>query len=193
LPCERGALTEPLLKARDLVLQYDDVAVLAGVGVDLHAGELVVVTGEDGCGTTSLVRALAALAGLGGTLLPQPPGGDWSDADLVTELLPTGGEALLAALGAGHLAPDRELWTLSGGERQRVRLARVLAAPERVLLLDEPLGYLDGAGVQAALDLLRARADAGAAVLAVVKGDERAVAVADRVLELADGTLTSLG
>jgi energy-coupling factor transporter ATP-binding protein EcfA2 len=164
--------------------------VLAGVDLDVFAGELVVLTGEDGCGTSTLLRALVDLGPA--ALLAQPPGDDWADSDVVRDLLTPAGRALLADLGAAHLPLEREMWMLSGGERQRVRLARVLAADPApaVLLLDEPLGYLDGAGVRALLALLRARADAGAAVLVVAKGDDRAIAVADRVLELADGALT---
>lgn len=155
---------------------------LADVALEVTAGELVVLTGEDGCGTSSLLRLLP------GALLPQPPGEDWAPHDVVSSLA---GQAALDELGAGRLI-DRELWTLSGGERQRVRLARALADPAPVLLLDEPLGYLDGAGVRTALAVVRARADAGRAVLVVAKGDPRAAEVADRVLVLADGRLSPI-
>ena len=153
--------------------------VLDDVTVEVRPGELVVVTGEDGCGASSLLRLLP------GTLLAQPPGAEWDRHDLAVALAPA--EAL-AEVGAAALA-GREMWTLSGGERQRVRLARVLADPSRALLLDEPLGYLDGAGVRTVVALLRRHADAGRALLVVAKGDAHAAAVADRVLVLEGGRL----
>jgi iron complex transport system ATP-binding protein len=184
-----------LLRVSGLRLAYDDLVVLTGVDLDLSPRELVVVTGEDACGTSSLLCALAGAAPRSGqvaggpvALLPQPPGDDWGDHDVAADLLGPGGLAELDRLGGAHLA-GREMWTLSGGERQRVRLARVLAEPAPVLLLDEPLGYLDGAGARTVLDVLRESAAAGRGVLAVVKGDPRAAAAADRVLVLEAGRL----
>lgn len=147
--------------------------------VEVAAGELVVLTGEDGCGTSSLLHLLP------GARLTQPPGTEWARDDLAGSLAPL---PALAEVGAATLA-ERPMWTLSGGERQRVRLAWLLADPDPVLLLDEPLGYLDSAGVRLVLTLLRQRADAGRAVLVVAKGDERAALVADRVLVLVEGRL----
>ncbi|MCW2606178.1 MAG: ssuB [Frankiales bacterium] len=156
--------------------------VLAGVDLDLAPGERVVVTGDDGAGTSTLLRALAREWGERAVLLEQPPGSDWSDHDVAGELADPG---LFAELGM-RSPPEREMWMLSGGERQRVRLARVLAAPDDVvLLLDEPLGYLDLLGRRRVLERLRGRT----AVL-VVKGDPDAEAAADRVLVLEGGRLS---
>lgn len=165
---------------------------LDGLQLSLAAGEVVVVDGEDGCGASTLLRVLAgeqpADAGTvtgRGALLGPPPGDEWDDADVAGELA---APADLAALGL-RSPPDREMWMLSAGERQRVRLARVLADPAPVLLLDEPLAALDAAGVHAVLEQLRGRAAAASGLLVVAKGDPRAARVADRVLWLADGRL----
>ena len=77
---------------------------------------------------------------------------------------------------------------LSGGEQQRFAIARALAGDPDVILADEPTGNLDAASGAMVLDLLRAAADAGRAVV-VVTHEPEATARADRVLELRDGRL----
>lgn len=154
---------------------------LDGLDLDLGPG-LTVVVGEDGCGASTLLRVLAGLrppeAGVveGGpsAYLGPPPGEEWDPGDPVRH-----------ALAAPHLL-GRRMGEMSRGERQRVRLATVVADPAPVLLLDEPLGYLDLAGVAVALDALVAD---GRPVLAVCKNSPQAVERAARVLTLADGRL----
>jgi putative ABC transport system ATP-binding protein len=75
---------------------------------------------------------------------------------------------------------------LSGGEAARAGLAVALANDPAVLLADEPTGELDGATEQRLLDLLRAHADRGCAILLVSHSPD-VVASADRVVSLHDG------
>ncbi|MGW4698870.1 ABC transporter ATP-binding protein [Streptomyces sp. NPDC004285] len=77
---------------------------------------------------------------------------------------------------------------LAGGELARAALAVALANNPDVLLADEPTGELDGTTELRILDLLRARAHAGTAVLLVTHSLE-VVSVADRVLTLSDGRI----
>jgi putative ABC transport system ATP-binding protein len=81
---------------------------------------------------------------------------------------------------------------LSGGEQQRVAIARALATGNPILLADEPTGELDfRTGVQI-LELLRAQATDGRAVLVVTHNREIS-RIADRVVELSSGRIVSDG
>jgi putative ABC transport system ATP-binding protein len=96
-------------------------------------------------------------------------------------------DQLLADLGLAHRA-GAAVATLSGGESARAGLAVALAAAPPVLLADEPTGELDDTTEVSVLDLLRARARAGSAVL-VASHSAAAAATADRTIELIDGRL----
>jgi len=72
--------------------------------------------------------------------------------------------AALAAVGLAQLE-HRDVATLSGGERRRVAVAALLAQDPDVFLLDEPINHLDPHLQLDVLTLMRARADAGHAVL----------------------------
>ncbi|MEU6738130.1 ABC transporter ATP-binding protein [Streptosporangium sandarakinum] len=92
---------------------------------------------------------------------------------------------VLAEVGLAEVAgrfPDE----ISGGQRQRVAIARALAGERRLILADEPTGALDTPTGDEILQLLRARCDAGAAVL-LVTHEPRYAAWADRVVFLRDG------
>ncbi len=95
-------------------------------------------------------------------------------------------EIARSALAAAGLAgyEQRDVFTLSGGERRRAALAAVLAQTPRVFLLDEPTNQLDPNHQLQALELLRARADAGAAVIVTLHDPNLAARFADRALLL---------
>jgi putative ABC transport system ATP-binding protein len=118
----------------------------------------------------------------------------------------TASENLQVALIAGGLAPgearrvtaeslsrlglagqaDQLAEELSGGQQQRTAIARGLALRGDVLLADEVTSELDAANRQTALDLLRAEAQRGAAVVFATH-DPEAAAVCDAELRLVDG------
>ena len=95
-------------------------------------------------------------------------------------------EALREA-GVEDLA-DRRPEDMSGGQAQRVAIARALVGPRRLLLADEPTGALDSHTGLKILEVLRARADAGAAVL-MVTHEPRYAAWSDRTVFIRDGRI----
>jgi putative ABC transport system ATP-binding protein len=78
---------------------------------------------------------------------------------------------------------------LSGGQQQRTAIARGLALRGDVLLADEVTSELDAANRQRVIELLRAEADRGAAVVFATH-DPEAAAACDRELHLVDGAAT---
>ncbi|MFG1359597.1 ABC transporter ATP-binding protein [Xanthobacter pseudotagetidis] len=91
-----------------------------------------------------------------------------------------------------HLS-GRSTGTLSGGERARVLLARALAVEAPVLLADEPVAALDPYHQLQVMELLRERARAGAAVVAVLHDLTLAARFCDRLALMDRGILAALG
>lgn len=58
-------VSTPLLTAHELTLTYGGFAALAGISLELRAGEILAVVGANGCGKSSLLRVLAQLGGAG--------------------------------------------------------------------------------------------------------------------------------
>ena len=87
-----------------------------------------------------------------------------------------------------HHRPAR----LSGGEQQRVAIARALANNPQILLADEPTGNLDPKTAEQVFDLMRAQIRARGATALIATHNFALAALADRRLQLLDGTLQPL-
>src|SRR5690606_39198618 len=166
-----AAGTGLVLRAEDVTLGYGGRTVLSGLGLEVAAGEFLVVVGPSGCGKSTLLRAFAGLLPVrAGRVLAdgEPVTGTSADRALMFQddaLLPwrtarrnvelplqlrgirraERREAALHWLDRVGLADaaGRLPRELSGGMRQRVQLARTLAAGPRAVLMDEPFGALD--------------------------------------------------
>lgn len=93
----------------------------------------------------------------------------------------------LRQVGIPELA-DRFMDQMSGGQQQRVAIARAIVGERRLILADEPTGALDSTTGQGVMEVLRGRADDGAAVM-LVTHEARHAAWADRVVFLRDGRI----
>lgn len=86
-----------------------------------------------------------------------------------------------------NFAPQK----LSGGERQRVSIARALANHPQLILADEPTGNLDSTAGRNVAEILSGLAHDRGCGIVIVTHDARILSLADRVLNLSDGSLVS--
>lgn len=166
-PEQAGVITG--LALEDLAVERGARVLFRGLSAALGAGEALVVTGANGAGKTSLLRVIAGLlapaagrvrfegvedagearrAGL--HLIGHQDGFKGARTgreELLFQARWCGGtdQAALAAAERLGLAPQLDLETrrLSAGQKRRMALARMLAAPRPLWLLDEPLAPLD--------------------------------------------------
>lgn len=197
------------LRLQGVSKSFGGRSVLKSVDLHIGPGEFVAVVGRSGCGKSTLLRLVAGLerAESGRIGFDAPDGAP--DIRIMfqdSRLLPwkkvidnvalgrrsnrASAEAALARVGLRDRAGE---WpaVLSGGQRQRVALARALVHEPRLLLLDEPLGALDALTriemQQLLEDLWQQR---GFTALLVTHDVQEAIALADRVLLVEDGSIT---
>lgn len=83
---------------------------------------------------------------------------------------------------------------LSGGQRQRVAIARALAIEPKMLLLDEPLSALDKKlREEMQVELRQIQKTVGITTLFVTHDQEEALALADSVIVMTEGTIRQVG
>lgn len=97
-------------------------------------------------------------------------------------------DVLLNLVGLSDRAGHRP-HELSGGEQQRVAIARALANRPKLLLADEPTGQLDSRTGRTIMKLIHTLVGSEGVTAIVATHDSALIGIADRVIELHDGTI----
>jgi ABC-2 type transport system ATP-binding protein len=183
----------PTLTVRDLVVTRGGRRVVDGLDLEVAAGAVVSLLGPNGAGKSTTVAAIAGLLDPDrGTILleGEPLDGRRHEIGIATQETgaypqltvaenlsfcarlarvprPTLNGRVREAAERLDLSAllDRPAGELSGGERRRLHVASALVATPRLVILDEPTAGLDVDRRSQLLDVVRALAAAGTAVL----------------------------
>ena len=209
-----------IVRIKNLALIRGERRLFSSLNLEISSGQAVALTGRNGAGKTSLLRAVAGLltpkagdiafVGTGGPLEAEAARSDglhlvghhdglkaartaWEE--LTFQTLWTGGTLESARAAAQRLdltrLLDLEVRRLSAGQRRRLALARLVASPRSLWLLDEPMAPLD-AGHRAGFGAIMAEHLAGGGLILAavhdplpvparafeINGDSRAEALA---------------
>jgi ABC-2 type transport system ATP-binding protein len=194
-----------VLAARGIRKSFGRRRVLAGLDLEVAAGEMVAVVGENGTGKTTLLRILAGdLRPDAGSVAIRGRPGYCPQTAVIDEALTVGQNLryFQAAYGIGRTGRagelierlgyagcrDQRAGTLSGGTKQKLSLTLALMHDPPVLLLDEPYQGFDWQTYRAFWDLagdLRDRGTATVVISHLVFEQERF----DRICQLRDGRI----
>jgi heme exporter protein A len=169
--------------------------VFDNLDLQLESGEALALVGPNGSGKSSLLRLIAgllrpaageiALAGgaaertvgeqahyLGHLDALKPSLTIAENLDFWARYLGSDaavGTSALSAVGLGGLVNLPAAY-LSAGQRRRLSLARLVAVPRPIWLLDEPTSVLDAAGQERLAELMSAHLSGGGMILAATHG-----------------------
>ena len=186
--------TSHILSISELSFERYFERVFEPVSFDLAEGSLLLITGSNGCGKTTLLRVLAGL------LEPSEGKIDKLEPPLYAGHNPAIKDDLsveenirfwMSFMGTREISPGTDFCqqvieeigltavalqegrTLSAGQRKRCSLARLLFCDESLWLLDEPYSNLDPEGIAMLDRIIKSHLDNGGACVMTTHGSLR--------------------
>jgi ABC-2 type transport system ATP-binding protein len=210
----------PVIEVRGLRKSYDGVEAVAGIDLEVRAGEVFAFLGPNGAGKTTTVeilegyrrRSAGEVSVLG--VDPASAGRDWR-ARIGVVLQESQPEAELTveeclALYAGYYPAPRPVaetlelvgladrrharcGRMSGGQRRRLDVALALIGDPELVFLDEPTTGFDPAARKSAWAVIAGLRERGKTVFLTTHYMEEAERLADRIAVLAAGRVVAQG
>jgi putative ABC transport system ATP-binding protein len=100
-------------------------------------------------------------------------------------------DEMLAAVGLAEWV-NQYPNELSGGQKQRVAIARALVSGPKLVLADEPTAALDKKSGRDVVEIMNDLAKKRGSAILLVTHDNRILDIADRIIQMEDGRLSSL-
>lgn len=202
-----------LIELHDVCKSFGDKVIFDDFNLSIDAGEFVVITGESGCGKTTLLNMIGGLEPVsngsiivGGLEITNTKnlkkyyrdtvGFVFQNFALVEQktveenllmVHPKGKSGITVEEALHSVGMESSLkqkvYSLSGGEQQRIALARLRLKNCQLILADEPTGSLDRKNGQMIMEILHQLKDEGKTVL-MVTHDESLIQANDRLIKL---------
>lgn len=164
---------DTIISLRDISQRWDQRTVLSDINFDVNRGDFIAITGPNGGGKTTLLRIILKLLKPTCGSVTYIHDGSPTDSlsigylpqkNMIDSKFPITVEEVVASGLLGDNIPKSEaserinetvklmglerhanksIGTLSGGQLQRALLGRAIISQPRLLVLDEPLSYVD--------------------------------------------------
>lgn len=210
--------SQPTVRAMGLRKSYGDVTAVAGIDLEVPAGQVVAILGPNGAGKTTLIEMLLGMRRPDAgevTLFGRRPearaakarvGAMLQDSDIpqgltVAEIVGLVRRYYPRALDVEQVLRRADLVDkattranqLSGGQRQRLSFAMAIVGDPDLLFLDEPTAALDVEARRAFWAQVRGFAGRGVTVLFASHHMGEVEALADRVVVVHHGRIVADG
>lgn len=203
------------IRLKDVYKTMKGTQVLKGVNLTVEQGDIVGIRGINGSGKTMVLRAIAGLIRVDGSVeiggKKMEPGECPKDIGVLVEMpgfLPefTGKKnlQLLGMLQEGVTEEDieeamnaigldpkdrRHYKKYSLGMKERLGIAQAILKKPKLILLDEPTNGIDSDGIQMLEELLRRLKEAGSTIVVTSHDRDFLDAVTSQCYEMKEGSL----
>lgn len=206
-------MSKPLIEVSDVSKSFDGKELFEDLNLSINEGEFVIITGESGCGKTTLLNIIGGLElvssgnivvnGLNITELKNlkryyrdTVGFVFQNFALVEQKTVKENLEMVHPKGKTNIGLEevlesvglkgtltQKVYSLSGGEQQRIALARLRLKNCKIILADEPTGSLDKKNGNMVMKILHKLNQEGKTVL-MVTHDESLIEEGDRLIKL---------
>lgn len=210
----------PVIQVRGLRMSYEGTDAVAGIDLDVVAGEVFAFLGPNGAGKTTTVEILEGFRRRSGgnvSVLGSDPalaGRDWRgrigvvlqesepESELTVEECvelyagyypkPRSVAETLELVGLTNRSAVR-CGRLSGGQRRRLDVALALVGDPELVFLDEPTTGFDPAARRSAWDVVAGLRDLGKTIFLTTHYMDEAEYLADRIVVIVGGRIVAEG